>query len=123
VEGGGLPDGLLAGLLASLEILLALGVPAIATHVGGYLDRLEPELLARGFRSLRTRGPAGRSGILAVEPPAGVTAAGLARELRGRGVSCSTPDGALRFSPHWPNHADEIPEVLRAVEGALAVAG
>jgi cysteine desulfurase/selenocysteine lyase len=123
VEGGGLPDGLLAGLLASLEILLGLGVAAVEAHVSGYLDRLEPELEARGFMSLRSRSRAGRSGILSLDPPAGVSAARLARELRGRGVACSTPDGALRFSPHWPNHTGEIPEVLRAVEGALAAAG
>ena len=123
VEGGGLPDALLAGLSASLEAILSLGVPAIAAHVGGYLDRLEPELEERGFRSLRVRHAAGRSGILSVEPPPGRSAAALARGLRGRGVSCATPDGALRFAPHWPNNPGEIPEVLRAVDGALAAPG
>jgi len=34
-------------------------------------------------------------------------------------VACATPDGALRFAPHWPNHPAEIPDVLRAVDGAL----
>jgi selenocysteine lyase/cysteine desulfurase len=120
VEGGGLPDALLAGLLASLEAILSLGVPTIAAHVGGYLDRLEPELVARGFRSLRVRPGAGRSGILSVEPPPGTSAAALARELRGRRVSCATPDGALRFAPHWPNDPGEIPGVVEAVDGALA---
>jgi len=119
VEGGGMPEAPLAGLLASLEILLALGVPTIAAHVGSYLDLLEPELVARGFVSLRARHPRGRSGILSVEPPPGAGAAALARELRGSGVACATPDGALRFAPHWPNHPAEIPDVLRAVDGAL----
>jgi selenocysteine lyase/cysteine desulfurase len=123
VEGGGMPEAPLAGLLASVEILLALGLPAIAAHVGRYLDLLEPELVARGFRSLRSGRPGGRSGILSVEPPRGLTASALARELRGRGVACSTPDGALRFSPHWPNHPAEIPEVLRSVDGALLALG
>ena len=123
VEGGGMPEASLAGLLASLEILLALGLPAIAAHVGSYLDLLEPELVARGFRSLRSGRPGGRSGILSVDPPQGLAASALARELRGSGVACSTPDGALRFSPHWPNHPTEIPEVLRAVDGALAGMG
>ncbi len=119
VEGGAMPEAPLAGLLASLEILLALGVPAIAAHVGSYLDLLEPELVARGFRSLRSRQPQERSGILSLEPPPGFGAAALARELRGRGVACATPDGAIRFAPHWPNHPAEIPEVLRAVDGAM----
>jgi cysteine desulfurase/selenocysteine lyase len=123
IEGGGMPEVALAGLLASVEILLGLGIPAIEAHVNGYLDRLEPELEARGFRSLRSRSRAGRSGILSLEPPVGLRASALARELGARGVACATPDGALRFSPHWPNHTDEIPEVLRAMEGALAAAG
>jgi hypothetical protein len=95
-------------------------VPAIEEHVNGYLGRLEPELVFRGFRSLRSSQGAGRSGILSLEPPAGHTASALFRELSSRGVACATPDGVLRFSPHWPNHPGEIPEVLRAVDGALA---
>jgi cysteine desulfurase/selenocysteine lyase len=120
IEGGGMPEVALAGLLASVEILLGLGVPAIEDHVNGYLARLEPELVARGFRSLRSRQGAGRSGILSLEPPAGHTASALFRELSSRGIACATPDGVLRFSPHWPNDSGEIPEVLRGIDGALA---
>jgi selenocysteine lyase/cysteine desulfurase len=123
VEGGGMPEAPLAGLLASLEVLLALGVPAIATHVAGYLDRLEPGLEARGFRSLRSPRADGRSGILSVEPPAGLAAVQVARELRKRGVACATPDGALLFSPHWPNDPGEVPGVLEAFDGALRSLG
>lgn len=123
VEGGGMSEASLAGLLASLEVLLALGVPAIAAHVADYLDRLEPGLEARGFRSLRSRRAEGRSGILSVEPPPGLGAAQVARELRSRGVACATPDGALRFSPHWPNDPGEIPGVLEAIDGALRALG
>jgi len=122
IEGGGMPEVALAGLLASVETLLGLGVPAIGEHVNGYLDRLEPELAGRGFLSLRSRHEAGRSGILSLEPPAGHTASALFRELSSRGVACATPDGVLRFSPHWPNHSGEIPEVLRAIDGAMAAA-
>jgi cysteine desulfurase/selenocysteine lyase len=120
IEGGGMPEVALAGLLASVEILLGLGVAAIERHVNGYLDRLEPELAGRGFRSLRSCHAAGRSGILSLEPPAGHTASALYRGLSSRGVACATPDGVLRFSPHWPNHAGEVSEVLRAIDGALA---
>jgi hypothetical protein len=57
-----------------------------------------------------------RSGILAVRPPAGLDAAALARALRDRGVACSSPDGRLRFAPHWPNALDEVPRVLSALD-------
>lgn len=119
VESGGASEVSLAALLASLDILLSLGVPAILGHVTRYLDLLEPELAARGFRSLRAREPERRSGILSVEPPPGVPVADLAREVRARGVACATPDGALRFAPHWPNEVEEIPLVLEAVDGAV----
>jgi selenocysteine lyase/cysteine desulfurase len=120
VEMAGAAEPSLAALDASLEILERLGVPAIRAHVEGYLDRLEPELVERGFRSLRAREADRRSGILSLEPPPGVGVVALAAELRARGVACALPDGALRLSPHWPNDPGEIPAVLRAVDGALA---
>jgi selenocysteine lyase/cysteine desulfurase len=108
-----------AALLAAVEILLGLGVPAVLAHVGRYLDRLEPELRARGFRSLRAAEPERRSGILSLEPPPGHATAPLARALRERGVACATPDGVLRFAPHWPNHEEEIPRVLRVLDEVM----
>ncbi len=122
VEGGVAPEASMASLLASVEILLGVGVPSILAHVTRYLDALEPGLVERGFRSLRSPRAEGRSGILSVEPPAGLSAARLARELGLRGVGAASPDGALRFSPHWPNDPGEVPEVLRAVDGAVRAA-
>ena len=53
-------------------------------------------------------------------PPAGVSVVALAREVNALGVACSTPDGVLRFSPHWPNALAEVPIVIDAVDEALA---
>jgi len=122
VEMGGASEVSLAAARASLDVLLGLGIPAILGHVGRYLDRLEPELVDRGFQSLRAREPSRRSGILSLEPPQDVELPRLAREIQARGVACATPDGALRFAPHWPNDLGEIPLVLEAVDGALAAA-
>jgi hypothetical protein len=44
----------------------------------------------------------------------------LARELGDRGVACSTPDGVLRFSPHWPNDVGQVSEVLAALDESLS---
>lgn len=110
----------LAGLGASLEILETLGVAAIHSHVEGYLDHLETGLIERGFASRRAPTPALRSTLLSVAVPADVRLSKLAAGLRDRGVICNTPDGLMRFAPHWHNSLDEIPSVLDAVDEALA---
>ncbi len=120
VESGGVAEVALAGLEAALDAPLSLGVAAIRDHVWGYLDRLEPELTALGLRSARAREPERRSGILSLRPPAGTEVAALARALWARGVAAATPDGWLRFSPHWPNDPAEVPAVVEAVRAALA---
>ena len=110
----------LAGLGASLEILGVLGVPAIHSHVEGYIDRLEAGLIERGFESRRARTPALRSTLLSMAVPTDVRLSKLAAGLRDRGVICNTPDGLMRFAPHWPNSIEEVPAVLDAVDEALA---
>jgi selenocysteine lyase/cysteine desulfurase len=120
VEGGNMNTAGLAGLEASVDLLQQLGVPAIFAHVNAILDALEPALVERGFTSLRSRDPRQRSGALGVLPPAGVSVVALAREIGAAGVGCSTPDGVLRFSPHWPNDLGQVPVVLAAVDAGLA---
>ena len=105
-----------AALEASIDAILHLGIDAIHAHVDDYNDALEDGLVGRGFRSLRT--PA-RSGTLSVRAPDGVDPIALNTALGARGISASAPDGILRFSPHWPNHVDEVPLVLHAVDAAL----
>ena len=119
VEGGAYNTIGCAALAASLDLILSLGVPAIFEHVQAYLDELEDGLCSCGFTSLRAREPGERSGILSVLPPNPGDVIGLQRELAERGVACSTPDGVLRFAPHWPNDPAEIPGVLAAVDAAL----
>ncbi len=121
VEGGTFAALGCAALEASVGMLLTLGVAAVYAHVNAYLDALERGLVARGFASLRSADPDGRSCILGALPPegSGHTAVTLARALADRGVVVSTPDGVLRFAPHWPNHPDEVPAVLDAVDHAL----
>ena len=108
-----------AALEAALDPILQLTPTAIAAHLQRYHDRLEPGLLNRGFTSARAADPAARSGILSLRPPPGVSLQGLARGLGARGVDVATPDGWLRFGPHWPNALDEVEGVLRAVDEAL----
>ena len=120
VEGGNVNGVGLAALEASVDLLLHLVVETIHRHANAYLDLLEPELVGRGFRSLRSPQPARRSCTLGVLPPPGRDVVALHRALLARRISCSIPDGVLRFAPHWPNALDEVPFVLEAVDAALA---
>lgn len=119
VEGSSLGSLSLSALAASLEAILAVGVEAIWGSVSRYLDRLEIGLLERGLVSLRSPDPAARSGILSFEPPADFSASSLVAGLKLRGVFASTPDGLVRFAPHYPNSEDEVPEVLSALDEVL----
>ncbi|MEM7433897.1 MAG: aminotransferase class V-fold PLP-dependent enzyme [Myxococcota bacterium] len=110
----------LSALGVSAALLSEIGVPAIHAHVNAYLDVLEEGLVGLGFSSLRSNVQDARSTLLSVAPPDGISPPRLARELARRGVVCNTPDGLIRFSPHWPNAVDEVPKVLEAVHEALA---
>lgn len=110
----------LAALGASIELLSQLGVSAIHAHVGAYLDQLEAGLVERGFRSHRAKAPALRSTLLSVTVPADVRLSKLGAALRKRGVVCNTPDGLMRFAPHWPNAHGEVPKLLAIMDETLA---
>jgi cysteine desulfurase / selenocysteine lyase len=118
-EGGTKNELGFAALDAAVSALLKLGVAAIFEHVNRYLDVLEQALVERGFQSLRCAETARRSCILSVLCPAGVSLIELHRQLIQRKVICSTPDGHLRFAPHWPNSQEEIPGVIAALDEAL----
>ena len=82
-----------------------------------YLDVLERELIALGYTSLRRK--KGLSGILSVQIPHQKTAEEATKVLGDNGIACSTPDGKLRFSPHWPNSLDEIEAIVDGCQRLL----
>lgn len=106
----------IAGLGASLGLIEQIGVAAIHDHAQVWLDALEPGLTERGFRSARMSDPDGRSGILSVRPTEPALAPAWADALARQRIAVSSPDGWLRFSPHWPNDLDEPALVLAAVD-------
>lgn len=119
LEGGSLNAVGYAGLEAAIDAILNIGRHRIFSHVQIYLDQLEAGLIERGFTSLRRPKTAARSGILGALPPDGMTTAAVAGALNRRGVSVTTPDGVLRFAPHWPNALKEVPRVLDTLDEAL----
>jgi cysteine desulfurase / selenocysteine lyase len=118
-EGSTLPLLPLVALEAGMTPILELGPAAIFGHLQGYLDRIEPEMVALGFTSLRCTRLDGRSCILSFELPPGVDVTRLVPALRDRSVLASMPDGLLRFAPHYYARAHEPELVVEAVREAL----
>lgn len=123
VEGGAYNGLGLAGLEASVALLERLGVAQIYQHVQAWIDAIEPALLARGFASARMADADGRSTILSLRPPGEASAPAWVAALAGQGVACASPDGWLRFAPHWPNALAETERVVAAVDNILAAGG
>ncbi len=90
---------------------------AFLTDGPGQLRYDRPILL-----SARMADPGGRSGILSVRPADPHTTSAWAGELAELGISCGTPDGWLRLSPHWPNALSEAEALFKAFDrGAPAL--
>ena len=126
LEGGALCSLAYAALWASSAALAAVGggegVRATYRHVNALNDRLEAGLTALGFESARLGDEGRRSCILSVRPRGGASlrhsVTGWAAALAARGVSCATPAGWLRFSPHFHNthaHIDIALDALNAI--------
>ncbi|HEY6881325.1 MAG TPA: aminotransferase class V-fold PLP-dependent enzyme [Polyangiales bacterium] len=108
VEQGALSIASCAALSASLTLLLDLGIDVVFRHVNQYLDALEPCLSELGFESLRCADEPRRSAMLCARPPAALSAGTIAQALQAAGIVISTPDGHVRFAPHWPNGLHEV---------------
>ena len=111
-----------AALDASLGLLLQLGIDTIWRHCNAWNDALECELLERGFKSLRSKRPEQRSGILSVIAPDASHTVALHDALNAAKVTCNVPDGKLRFAPHWPNTLEEVPRVLAHIDRIMQAA-
>ena len=116
-EGGAQSALCYAALEASTRALAMLTVPVIYNHIQGLLDVLEQGLLDLGFESARRSDPSRRSAILAVRPPEDhpLKITDYAASLLEQKITVSTPDGWLRFSPHWPNNIEQIHYTLDAI--------
>jgi cysteine desulfurase / selenocysteine lyase len=101
-----------AGMNASLELVLELGVERIRDH----LQRLHAPVLAWAARTgagvVSPRGPRG-SGILCLAP---ADVGGAFRRLKAARIICSLREGAIRLSPHGYNTVAEMERVAAVLE-------
>jgi cysteine desulfurase/selenocysteine lyase len=109
-----------AALEAGVDLVSQLSPQSIYDHVQAYHDAIESEFVKRGFVSLRASDRDLRSCLLSFVPPTGCQVPNLAAALRARSVVVSIPDGLVRLSPHFANSVTEIPQVLDALDEALA---
>lgn len=103
-------------LESSLDILMAHGIANTQLQISSYLNRLEEELVPLGFQSTRSRTPNRRSGILSVKPPPSMPVESWVERMAHEGVILASPCGLLRFSPHFFNDLNEIPELIRSIK-------
>jgi cysteine desulfurase / selenocysteine lyase len=105
-----LPFEALAGLAASAELLLEVGVETVERHVTDLLDPLVGWLAEHsGIRVLSDLDPARRSAIVAFRTPdPEATHAALGRA----GVVCAHREHAIRIAPHLYNTPTDIARVI-----------
>jgi selenocysteine lyase/cysteine desulfurase len=99
---------------AALDLVLELGVDAIAGRVLALADQLADGLRARGAQLLSPRGPGETSGIVSFrlesEPPERTAA-----RLRAAGLFVVVRRGGVRASPHYYNEEAELERLLAAL--------
>lgn len=102
------------GLSAALDLLAEMNPETIRERILDTLSALRTGLADRGWR-IATPEPLA-SGILAAVPPEG-DARQAAKRLEQRGVIVSPREGAVRFSPHAYNDADQVRMLLEVLDG------
>jgi cysteine desulfurase/selenocysteine lyase len=112
-EPGSIPIAQIMGLAQSLDLLTAMGQPAVRDRILATNAALATGLAARGWQ-ITTPSPIA-SGILAARPPDRDDTR-MAKELEKRGIIVAPRQNAVRFSPHASNDASEVARILEAVD-------
>lgn len=104
-----------AGMNASLGLLLELGLDRIREHLRIATEPVLDWAVRRGVRLASPTGAHG-SAIVCVAPP---DVAARHAALKAAGVVCSLREGAIRLSPHLYNTADELARVAELLDAGL----
>jgi selenocysteine lyase/cysteine desulfurase len=114
-ESGTLNVGGIHALGATLELLLGLGIDAVADRVLALTDELCERARSAGLHVFSSRQAGERSGIVSLLPPAGVDAQALKKQCRGDGIVINVRGGRLRVSPHCYNTPGDIERLVQTV--------
>jgi selenocysteine lyase/cysteine desulfurase len=106
-----------AGLAASIGLLLEVGVERIREHLREILDPLARFVDEReGLERVSDWSPERGSGIFCVRPR---DLDAVSAALQRAGVVCVPREGAVRLSPHLYNTAEEIARVMEVLDGVV----
>lgn len=111
-ESGTLNPGGIVALGASLELLLAVGIDSVASHILALTDQLCERLSGTAWQVFGRAMLETRSGIVSLEAPFGLDLATALKWLRQRGVVVNVRAGRLRVSPHAYNTVEEIDRLV-----------
>ncbi len=114
-ESGTLNVGGIAALGASVDLLLGIGVPALAARVLELTDYLCDRAARAGLTVFSSRRVEDKSGIVSLIVPGDAREA--VRRCRAAGVVVSHRAGRVRVSPHAYNSADEIDRLIELLRG------
>jgi selenocysteine lyase/cysteine desulfurase len=109
-ESGSLNVGGILALGASLELLLAIGINALAERVLYLTDYLCERCQQAGLTVYSSRQPGEASGIVSVIVPGDVRA--VVRRCREAGIVVNRRAGRLRVSPHAYNTTEELDRLV-----------
>lgn len=113
-EVGTLPTPDLAGLAASMELLLEVGVSRIEAHLAEVLAPLHAWLERREeVTVVSDLSPGRRSAVTCFRPPESHR---VFHALKAAGVVCAVREGVIRMSPHLYNTPAEMERVVEMLE-------
>jgi selenocysteine lyase/cysteine desulfurase len=117
-ESGTLNVAGIVALGASLEVLLEIGIPAVAARVTELTDYLCAKAESIDLSVFSSRHSGDKSGIVSLTVP-GIEPRNLVRRCRDRGIVINHRAGRIRVSPHCYNthtEIDRLVELLRERE-------
>ncbi|MGH7225890.1 MAG: aminotransferase class V-fold PLP-dependent enzyme, partial [Gemmataceae bacterium] len=113
-ESGSLNVGGILALGASLELLLAVGIDAIAERVLNLTNYLCEHVQRAGVEVYGSREAAEASGIVSLVLPGDVRA--FVRRCRDAGIIVNQRAGRLRVSPHAYNTVEELDRLIERMK-------
>jgi selenocysteine lyase/cysteine desulfurase len=116
-ESGSLNVAGITALGASLELLLDIGIPAIAGRTLELTDSLCEKAARAGLEVFSSRRPEDKSAIVSLTVPGGDVRR-LVRRCRGEGAVINQRAGRIRVSPHCYNTLEEFDRLLELLRVA-----